>query len=142
MTIKARILVVDDEQRFRESISRVLESEGHIVSTASDGSDALRQLADKEFDVVLLDLKMPGMSGQDVYGEIQWRGYDVETICLTGNTAIEEATRLLQYGIFDYLLKPASVAEILHSVKCAVESKLLRRGELGINQILGGTAVE
>ena len=142
MTIKTRILVVDDEERFRESIARLLKAEGHEVGTAGDGMAALNSLAGKDYDVVLLDMKMPGLSGAETFHEIQVQGFDVETICLTGHAAIDEATGLLQMGVFDYLLKPASVPEILETVQRAMERKLLRHGDIDITHLIDGSAVK
>lgn len=142
MTTKMRILVVDDEDRFRESISRLLTTEGHSVSTARDGMEALNKLAGNDFDVVLLDMKMPGLSGAETFNEIQLQGFDVETVCLTGHAAINEATKLLQEGVFDYLLKPASMPEILQAVKRAMERKLLRHGKINMAQLIDGSAVD
>jgi len=142
MTTKTRILVVDDEERFRESIARLLASEGHSVSTARDGMEALNTLSSNNFDVVLLDMKMPGLSGAETFNEIRLQGFDVETVCLTGHAAIDEATKLLQKGVFDYLLKPASVEEILQTVKRAMERKLLRHGEIDMAQLIDGSAVD
>ena len=142
MTTKTRILIVDDEERFRESIARLLKAEGHVVGSAGDGTEALNALASNDYDVVLLDMKMPGLSGAETFHEIQVQGFDVETICLTGHAAIDEATRLLQKGVFDYLLKPASVPEILETVQRAMERKLLRHGDIGIEHLTGGSPIK
>lgn len=142
MATKTRILVVDDEERFRQSIARLLAAEGHEVSTAADGLEALNQLASREFDVVLLDLRMPGLSGEETFAEIRIQGFDVETICLTGHASIDEATKLLQQGVFDYLLKPAAVEEVLQTVRRAMERKLLRHGEIDMSQLIDGSALE
>jgi len=135
METNARILVVDDEERFRKSMARILKSKGYVVDEASDGMDALNRLATGGFDVVLLDLKMPELSGEDTYNEIRLQGFDVETICLTGHVSINDATKLLQRGVFDYLVKPASVEEILNTVQRAMEKKQLRNDEIEIDQL-------
>lgn len=140
MTNKARLLVVDDEDRFRQSLSRLLKAEGFPVDEARDGLDALNKLATNEYDVVLLDMKMPGMSGAETFNEMQLQGFDVETVCLTGHTSISDAMKLLQNGVFDYLLKPASMPEIIHTVQRAMERKLLRHGEIGVTELIDGSA--
>lgn len=140
MTRKARILVVDDEDRFRQSLCRLLRAEGYPVEAACDGGEALNKLVTGQFDVVLLDMKMPGMSGAEVFGEIQLQGFDVETVCLTGHTSISDAMELLHNGVFDYLLKPASLPEIVNTVQRAMERKLLRHGEIGLTELLDGSA--
>ncbi len=142
MEIKARILVVDDEERFRKSLIRILGENGHEVEGAADGLEAINKLAVGEYDVVLLDMKMPGLSGEETYNEIRLQGFDVETICLTGHVSIDDAMQLLQRGAFDYLLKPASVPDILESVRRAMEKKLLRNGEMGMEQLLKSSAID
>jgi DNA-binding NtrC family response regulator len=139
MTPKARILVVDDEDRFRQSLCRLLHAEGLTVDSAASGLDALNKLATNEFDVVLLDMKMEGMSGADTFNEIQLQGFDVETVCLTGHTSISDAMKLLHNGVFDYLLKPASLQEILDTVQRAMERKLLRHGQIGVSELIDGS---
>ncbi|WP_207261345.1 response regulator [Desulfovibrio sp. Huiquan2017] len=139
MTHKARILVVDDEDRFRQSLCRLLRAEGYTVDAAANGLDALNKLATNEFDVVLLDMKMPGMSGSETFNEIQLQGFDVETVCLTGHTSISDAMKLLHNGVFDYLLKPASMPEIVGTVQRAMERKLLRHGQIGMSELIDGS---
>ena len=137
MSTSARILLVDDEDRFRRSLRRILESGGHAVDEAPDGETAIQKLERDPFDVVLLDMKMPGMSGEETFLKILQRGFDVETICLTGHVSVQDATRLLQKGAFDYLLKPASVEEILECVGRALENKLLRNDEIDVSHLIG-----
>jgi DNA-binding NtrC family response regulator len=139
MTVKARILVVDDEERFRQSLCRLLRAEGFTAEPAESGLDALNKLATGEFDVVLLDMKMHGMSGAETFNEIQLQGFDVETVCLTGHTSISDAMKLLHNGVFDYLLKPASMPEILETVQRAMERKLLRHGQIGMTELIEGS---
>lgn len=137
MNTTARILLVDDEDRFRQSMRRLLEASGHEVDEAPDGQTAINKLEDGPFDVVLLDMKMPGMSGEETFHRIRQRGFDVETICLTGHVSVQDATKLLQKGAFDYLLKPSSVDEIRECVSRALENKLLRNDEIDVSDLLG-----
>ena len=141
MTIKARILVVDDEERFRKSVAQLLRKENYYVDEARDGHEAINMLVTKDYDVVLLDMKMPGMSGAETFSEIRLQGFDVETICLTGHTSIGDAMDLLQNGVFDYLLKPASMPEIIQTVQRATERKLLRHGQISMSELIDGSAV-
>ncbi|MDD3310749.1 MAG: response regulator [Pseudodesulfovibrio sp.] len=137
MQTTARVLVVDDEDRFRQTIRRLLEKAGHTVDEAPDGTTALGMLESGDFDVVLLDLKMPGLSGEDTFLKIRQLGIDAEVVCLTGHVSVADATKLLQKGAFDYLLKPASVSEILQCVSRAAESKMLRNEKIEVSQLLG-----
>ncbi|QGY40300.1 response regulator [Pseudodesulfovibrio cashew] len=136
MTIKGKILVIDDEERFRTTLARLLRNEGCTVEEAADGLDAVNKLAAGSYDVVLLDMRMPGFSGREVFEEIRTQGFDVETICLTGHASIKGATQLLRDGVFDYLLKPASMEEIIQAIRRALERKRLRHGEIGVTQLI------
>jgi DNA-binding NtrC family response regulator len=140
MGIKAKILVVDDEDRFRKTISRILSDKGYEVDEAPDGVVALEKLADGGFDVVLLDMKMPQLSGEETFKSIITQGFDVETVCLTGHVSAHDAMEMIRQGAFDYLLKPASVSEILQKVQQAVERKRVRNGEMDINDLLRSPA--
>ncbi|WP_419786850.1 response regulator [Pseudodesulfovibrio sp.] len=137
MQTMARVLVVDDEERFRHTLHRLLEKAGHTVDEAPDGETALRKLGAEPFDVVLLDLKMPGLSGEDTFLKIRQRGVDVEVVCLTGHVSVPDATKLLERGAFDYLLKPAAMSDILQCVARAAESKRLRNEEIEVADLLG-----
>jgi len=136
MEAKAKILVVDDEDRFRKTLTRMLKESGFQVDGAPDGLTALEKLEDGDFDVVLLDMKMPGLSGEETLQNILQQGFDVETICLTGHVSAEDVIKNIRHGAFDYLLKPASIPEILKAVRQALERKLLRSGEIGIHDLL------
>ncbi len=124
MEIMAKILVVDDEERFRKTMTRILKENGFQVDEASDGLSALEKMAEGDFDVVLLDMKMPGLSGEETFQNIVQQGFDVETIFLTGHVSAQDAIKNIQHGAFSYLLKPASIPEILKTVRQAMERKL------------------
>jgi DNA-binding NtrC family response regulator len=136
MEIRARVLVVDDEDRFRKTISRILTDKGFDVDEAANGVDALDKLAQGGFDVVLLDMKMPQLGGEETFKSIVSQGLDVETICLTGHVSAQDAMEMIRQGAFDYLLKPASVAEILQKVQQAVERKRVRNGDMDITDLI------
>jgi DNA-binding NtrC family response regulator len=140
MGTTAKILVVDDEDRFRKTISRILTDKGYEVDEAQNGVVALEKLADGGFDVVLLDMKMPQLSGEETFKSILSQGFDVETVCLTGHVSAHDAMEMIRQGAFDYLLKPASVSEILQKVQQAVERKRVRNGEMDINDLLRSPA--
>lgn len=137
MEVSARILVIDDEDRFRQSMARLLAKNGHVVEAAPDGMTAIGLLENNDFDVVLLDMKMPGLSGEETFHQITQRGFDVETICLTGHVSTSDAMKLLQKGAFDYLLEPAALPEILECITRAVESKRQRNDEIQISHLIG-----
>jgi DNA-binding response OmpR family regulator len=114
----ARIMVVDDEATARVSLAEILRLEGYQVATAASGEEALSLLDKSEpFDLMVLDIKMPGMSGLKVTELAQERYPGVVIILLTAFGALETAIEAIRKGASDYLLKPASVPDILESVR-------------------------
>lgn len=107
------ILLVDDEKDFVEMLSLRLTEEGHMVRPAYSGREALEALAQDEADVVILDIKMPGMDGIQTLKEIKAGHALSEVILLTGHGAIDTAVEGMKSGAFDYLLKPADYDELL-----------------------------
>lgn len=114
--MKSRILVVDDEAMIRDSLEEILRLEGYEVLTAENGEIALTMIQQDHFDMVLLDLKMPGMDGIDVIKMISRISPDTRVILLTGHGSMETAIDALRLGAHDYILKPATTSEILSSV--------------------------
>ncbi len=134
MTIK--ILVVDDEKTARKSLADILRLEGYAVETAAEGTAALALLTSRHFDLMLLDIKMPGMDGVDVMQKAASLSPDTQIILLTAHGSMESAIGALRYGAHDYLLKPASPQEILSSVASAVARHAeLQRKRLLLNQL-------
>lgn len=121
--IPARILVVDDEKDFVEMLGRRLEASGEIVTPAYSGRECLDILENKEIDVVILDILMPGMDGIATLREIKKRFPLVEVIMLTGHGTTESAVEGMKLGAFDYLLKPADFEDLLSKVGSARERR-------------------
>lgn len=121
-----RVLVVDDEEEFRKNLVRALKMRDINAEARDGGEAALRELSTKAYDVVLLDLKMPGMSGDEVLRAIQKNKLAVEVIILTGYTSVDDAVELLQEGALDYQLKPYQTDKLMESVKLAAERRRLR----------------
>ena len=113
------ILLVDDEKDFVEMLGLRLTEEGHRVRPAHSGKEALEALAVAAGDVVILDIKMPGMDGIETIKEIKSRFPIVEVILLTGHGSIDTAVEGLKSGAFDYLLKPADFEELLTKLDAA-----------------------
>jgi DNA-binding NtrC family response regulator len=103
---------VDDEEDFVEMLQLRLEAEGEEVTPAYDGETALKILGEKEIDVVILDILMPGISGIQALKEIKKRFPLVEVILLTGHGTTSSAVEGMKHGAYDYLLKPAKVSEL------------------------------
>jgi two-component system response regulator MprA len=118
-----KILVVDDEPHVRTSLREILEQEGHQVTTAADGSEALAALSKDVFDLILVDLKMEGMDGLEVMTEARRKVPDVVVIMLTAYGTLDSAIGALRQGAHDYLLKPCSVQEIVASVETGLAKR-------------------
>ncbi len=121
--IPARVLIVDDEKDFVQMFSLRLQAQGEKVSTAYSGKDALKVLAQVPIDVVILDIRMPGMDGIDTLKQIKITYPLVEVILLTGHGSTETAVEGMKLGAFDYLMKPAEFEEIKLKVENARQRK-------------------
>jgi two-component system nitrogen regulation response regulator NtrX len=124
----ARILVVDDEPGIRESLAGVLSDEGFEVQTAPTGEDALRLLDQDSFDVMLLDVWLPGIDGLEVLRRLEETAHPHRPaiIMISGHGSIESAVRATKLGAFDFLEKPLSIGKILIVVNNAMEQRRLR----------------
>jgi DNA-binding NtrC family response regulator len=121
--IGAKILLVDDEVVFTQNMSKLLENRGFIVTAANSGDEAIRSLEQKDFDVVVLDLKMPGMDGITTLKEIKKLGLFTETLILTGHGSIDTALEAIKLGAYDYLTKPCEIDELVGKIEGAWEKK-------------------
>ncbi len=121
--IPARVLIVDDEKDFVQMFSLRLQAQGEKVSTAYSGKDALKVLAQDPIDVVILDIRMPGMDGIDTLKQIKITYPLVEVILLTGHGSTETAVEGMKLGAFDYLMKPAEFEEIKLKMENARQRK-------------------
>ncbi len=117
----ASILLVDDEEKFVQSNAKLLEHRGYRVRTAHNGETALRMLGKNEADVVILDIRMPGMDGISVLTEIKARFPMVEVILLSGQATFETAVQGLKLGAGDYLLKPCRLDDLTKKIEEALE---------------------
>jgi DNA-binding response OmpR family regulator len=118
--MKAKILVVDDEKVARKSLADILRLEGYDVTEVDSGSKALEALEDDEIDLMLLDIRMPGIDGIEVMQKATEISPDTEIIMLTAHGSMESAVESLRFGAHDYLIKPSSPQEILSSVAGAL----------------------
>ena len=121
--IGAKILLVDDEMIFTGNMSKLLITRGYRVQTANSGDAALNALEREKFDVIVLDLKMPGMDGITTLREIKKLGYFTETLILTGHGAIDTAMEAMRLGAYDYLTKPCEIDELVTKIEGAWEKK-------------------
>jgi DNA-binding NtrC family response regulator len=109
---KTRIMVVDDELIIRESLAGWLERDGHHVETAASGEQALEKIADAPYDIMLVDIKMEGMSGLDLLERINERDLDTAVVMITAYGSISTAIDAMKRGAVEYLLKPFDPEEI------------------------------
>jgi DNA-binding response OmpR family regulator len=123
--IKASILVIDDESIVQESCKRILLPEGYAVESAYTGQEGLGRLADSSYDLVITDLKMPGISGMEVLKKIKHDDPDIGIIMITGYSTTETAVEAMKLGAFDYLPKPFTPDELMSAVSKALEKKKL-----------------
>jgi DNA-binding NtrC family response regulator len=127
--VKPRVLVVDDDTDFQETLVKRLERREVEAKGTNSGSKALSLLDQEEFDVVILDLQMPGLSGIEALQEIKKRRPFVEVILLTGYASVESGVQGMQSGAFDYVVKPESLVELVDKIRQACDRK--RRHEKG-----------
>jgi DNA-binding NtrC family response regulator len=123
-----KILLVDDEEDFVEMLSLRLEAVGEEVTPANSGRECLQVLEQRDVDVVILDVKMPGMDGIETLQEIKRRFPLVEVILMTGHGTVESAIEGQALGAFDYLLKPADFNELVEKLEAAREKKAEQDG--------------
>ncbi len=117
----AHILVVDDEGAIRYSISKTLQRVGYQVSAAASGEEALEMLEEQNFDVVLTDIRMPGLTGVELLAKIKEKAPDSIVILMTGYASLGTAVESLRLGAHDYLIKPSSSQDIRQSVARGLE---------------------
>jgi two-component system, NtrC family, nitrogen regulation response regulator NtrX len=123
----AHILIVDDESGIRESLQGVLEDEGYKISTSPSGEDCLELMRKSAFDVLLLDVWLPGIDGLDTLEKIRGMDDPPEVIMISGHGTIETAVRATRLGAYDFVEKPLSLEKTLILVKNASEARRLRR---------------
>jgi len=117
----AHVLVVDDEGANRYSVSKTLQRVGYLVREAATGEEALEMMAGQPFDVVLTDIRMPGLDGVELLRRIKEESPDIIVILMTAYASLGTAVEALRLGAHDYLIKPSSSQDIRQSVARGVE---------------------
>jgi len=112
-----RILVVDDEPSMRMAISECLESCGYATDTAFDGAEALEKFASDLWDLVITDVRMPGISGLDVLKEVRRRAPGIPVILITAYGTVNTAVEAMKSGATDFIMKPFSLEDLETAVK-------------------------
>ncbi|MEK7683180.1 MAG: sigma-54 dependent transcriptional regulator [Nitrospirota bacterium] len=133
---KPVILIVDDEEGIRESLSGILEDEGYDILTADSGEEAVRILRETSPDLIFLDIWLTGMDGIKTLQEIKAMKPDVPVIMISGHGSIELAVKATQTGAYDFLEKPLSLERVLLVSKRAIEKRTLERENIALKENL------
>jgi two-component system, OmpR family, response regulator len=121
-----RVLLVDDEDDFRTTLANRLRKRKLEVAEAESGRAALNLLKQGTFDVVVLDVRMPGMDGIEALKEIKKTSPLVEVIMLTGHASVESGIEGMRLGAFDYLMKPCDINDLINKIMDAYQRKLIQ----------------
>jgi len=124
------VLLVDDELEFLATLVKRLTKRGLNISTAKNGEDALKIIGGKMIDVVVLDVRMPGIGGIQTLREIKKKDPLMEVIMLTGHASVEVAIEGMELGAFDYLMKPADIDELFYKLQDAFKKKTIQREKI------------
>ncbi|NJD37326.1 MAG: sigma-54-dependent Fis family transcriptional regulator [Geobacter sp.] len=130
METEKKLLVIDDEPAIREGVRRILESESFQVETFASGHAALERIKQEPFDLVVTDLKMPGISGMEVLKAIKEIQPDLPVIFITGYSSVDSAVEVMKLGAVDYIAKPFTPEEMLQTVKTALEQRVVALEDL------------
>jgi response regulator RpfG family c-di-GMP phosphodiesterase len=132
----ARILVVDDEKVIREILADFLTMEGYVVHAVEDGAQALEELRQRSYNLVISDLKMPNLSGLELIQKISEESIPVLTVIMTGFGTVETAIEAMKKGAYDYILKPFKVEEVIHIVQRGLDRQRLQHENIRLKDAL------
>ncbi len=124
-----KVIVVDDEKSIRDGCLIILKDAGYVVDTAEDGQAGLEKIEAGEYDIAIIDLKMPKLSGIEVIEAIRRKGVEIVPIVITGYASISSAVEAMKVGAYDYLSKPFTPDELLYIMQRAEETVRLRKVE-------------
>lgn len=138
---KFKVLIVDDDSTLRDLLSETINGMGYIVETAEDGEDALNKLKRERFDVVVSDLKMPGMDGITLLNNIKALDSNILVIIITAYATLETAVKAIERGAYDYIAKPFRLDEFMVVVRNACEKlRLMRQRDSLLEELRGAYA--
>src|SRR3954464_2892967 len=124
---RGRILIVDDELVVRDSLGKWFVSEGYTARPVGGAREALEVVTQAEFDIALIDIKMPGMDGMELQSRLREADPDLTVVIMTGYASVDTAVQALKRGAYDYITKPVDPDELSHLVANALEHKRPRR---------------
>jgi DNA-binding response OmpR family regulator len=142
MSQPAQVLVVDDEQNIRLTLSALLSRAGHSVTAAASGEEAVALFERQSFDLMLVDLQMPGINGIQVVERLRSLGRDTAVIVLTGHGSLETAIEGMHQGVFDYMLKTSDPEQILERVAAGLADRSKRQRQAALINAIGAAATE
>lgn len=126
---RTSILILDDEPIVSKRLKPSLERKGYDVETYTESPAALQRIRERDFDIVITDLKMEGLSGMEILSEVKKRSPETEVIVITGFATMETAKESFQKGVMDFLAKPFKLGEILEVIQRAEKKQQeARRG--------------
>jgi two-component system copper resistance phosphate regulon response regulator CusR len=134
-----RMLLVEDDRRSREFLAKGLSEEGYVVDVAADGDEGLNSALEREYDLIILDVMMPGRDGWSVVSALRTKGNTVPVLFLTARDTVRDRVKGLELGADDYLVKPFAWAEFIARIKTLLrrgpvrQSEQLRVGDLEID---------
>lgn len=137
-----RILMVDDEAGIRQTLGALLQRIGYLVTPASCGEEAVVFLDEQTFDLMLVDLKMPGMDGMQVVTAARHLQPDIAIIVLTGHGSLETAIEGMHQGVFDYLLKTTEPAQVIERVNCALAARAQQLRQRALLEVVDSSIQE
>jgi two-component system, OmpR family, response regulator len=122
---KAKVLIVDDEEAFANNIAKLISKRGYDIKAVYSGQSAISALDECDFDVIILDLKMPGLDGLSTLKIIKGKKPSIEVIILTGHGSMDSGIDGIQLGAFDFLMKPVRFDDLYEKVRQAFQRKLI-----------------
>jgi len=140
----SNILIIDDEKAIRKTLTEILSYEGYKIEEAGDGEEGLRKFKEKNFDVVLCDIKMPKLDGIEFLDKVREYNPDVPVIMISGHGTIETAVEAVKKGAYDYIAKPPDLNRLLITIRNAMdktnlvaEAKVLKRKVSKVEEMIG-----
>jgi DNA-binding NtrC family response regulator len=133
--LKARVLLVDDEEDFLTTLAERLEIRGLTVSTVTKGEDALVKVDEQKFDLIILDLAMPGIDGLETLKRIKAKQPDAEIIMLTGQGSIRTSMEAMKLGAEDFLQKPVNIGDLMERINDAKDKRLMVMKSKSVKEI-------
>jgi two-component system, NtrC family, nitrogen regulation response regulator NtrX len=143
----SNILIIDDEKAIRKTLSEILSYEGYKIDEAGDGEDGLKKVKEKEYDVILCDIKMPKIDGIEFLEKAKEHIPDIPIIMISGHGTIETAVEAVKKGAYDYISKPPDLNRLLITIRNAMdkttlvaETKVLKRKFSKVQEMVGASA--